>query len=72
MRRCTIAEKITAQKKLAATFGVDEKTWANMTQKQLDEFWDANCRGYTLVYVRGEGLKYIPMAEINPITEVIQ
>jgi hypothetical protein len=69
MKRCTIAEKITAQKKFVKELGVD---WDSMTQKELDAFWQANCAEYTLVFVKGEGLKYIPMTEINPITEVIQ
>jgi hypothetical protein len=69
MKRITIADKITAQKKLFEALGAD---WDSMTQKQLDTFWKSNCAGYTLVYVKGEGLKYIPMAEITPVTEVIQ
>lgn len=61
----SIGEKIEAQKRLAAEFGVDETTWASMTQKQLDEFWETHCSNHVLVHVKGKGLGYVPFDSIE-------
>lgn len=60
--RITIAGKIEAQRKLVKELGGD---WYGMTQKQLDEFWKANCSRYVLTYVKGEGPKYIPFEDVS-------
>ena len=56
--RILVAEKIEAQKKLCAEFGLDESQWTNTTQKELDYFWVTHCANYVLVQT-GEGLKYV-------------
>lgn len=63
--RILVGQKIEAQKKLAAEFGVDEEKWASMTQKQLDQFWETHCPDYVLISVKGEGLKYVPFDSIE-------
>ena len=65
MKTITIAEKITAQKKLAASLGIDEARWDSMTQTELNAWWDSHCSQYVLTYVEGQGATYIPFANLT-------
>lgn len=65
VKRILVSDKIAAQKKLAAEFGIDETKWTSMTQKQLDEFWKTHCSHYVLAHVTGHGLKYVPFDSIE-------
>jgi hypothetical protein len=64
LKRILVSEKIAAQRKLVASFGIDEATWSKLTQKQLDYFWQEHCSEYVLVHIKGE-LKYVPFDSIE-------
>jgi hypothetical protein len=62
--RVLVGQKIAAQKKLIAKLGLDEDTWARMTQKQLDEFWARNCSDYVLIHVNDNSAEH-PDGEVK-------